>query len=157
LVALTVKPLLKVTPVLPETVVVPLNVKVEALLVVSVPLFVRSPLKVTLLAPSVRVLPVPVASVLAIIMFPVKPVVLYETVPAPVVPTEKLPLTVNALAPALVVSVNAPDVLSRLRFPNVRPDADIAGVRVELPRKIILLAGSKVATPRGVAALEVVL
>ncbi|MFL6209513.1 MAG: hypothetical protein ACJ74W_11720 [Pyrinomonadaceae bacterium] len=157
MVALTVKPLLKVTPLAPEIVELPLKVKITVLLVVSVPLLDMFPLRVTALAPRVRVLPVPVLSAPPITMFPVYPVVLYETVPAPLVPIEKLPLTVNAVEPDVVVSVNAPDVLSRLRLPKVRPATDIAGVRVELPRKIILLAGSNVATPSGVAALEAVL
>ena len=71
-------------------------------------------------------------------------------------PRVKLPLIVR-VEPPLTFADQAPDVLSKLRFPNVLPDTEVAGVKVELPLNIIVLAASKVATPNGVAALDVVL
>ena len=65
---------------------------------------------------------------------PVKPVVLYETVPAPVAPMERLPFIVNGLPPVVDVSARFPEVLSKLRFPKVCAEIDMLVAKVELPR-----------------------
>ena len=82
----------------------------------------------------------------------VKP--LLKVTPDPIV---KSPSTWQTDVPVAALNTYEPDVLSKRRLPYILPDSVTAGVRVELPRKIIVLAGSKVATPMGVEALEVVL
>jgi hypothetical protein len=62
-----------------------------------------------------------------------------------------------AVDPVMVAGVQVPEVLSKIKWPKVRPEKETAVASVLLPRKITVLVASNVATPNGVAADDAVL
>ncbi len=94
----------------------PLNetVDVPAL---KVPLLIQlTPIEIVLV-PTVRVEFEPISRLPAILTAPVNPLVVYDTVPPPDAPIEKLPFIVSGLLPVVEEILIEPEVLSILRFP----------------------------------------
>ena len=146
---MTIKPPANVTAALPETVVAgPLNVNVPELEFTDiVPLFARLPVKVIGMAAKDSVLPLPIDKSPVIIQGDV--IVAELTVnttpdPPPLVPIDMLPFIVDC--PVLVDGtdiVQVPEVLSKVRLPNVLPDQTTDGETVEEPRQTNVLFASK--------------
>ena len=115
-------------------------------------LFVRFPVKLMVLPPKMSVLPVPTDRFPAIFQVTVNVFgKVMEQVPAPLVPNERLPLTVQIKVPVGGPKVQVPDVLSKDRLPKVLPEKEEGGARVLEPRRITVLAASSVARAIGVA------
>lgn len=118
-------------------------------------LLVKFPVKLIVLPPKLSVLPVPTDRFPAIFHVTVNEVgeigKVMEQVPAPLVPNERLPLTVHIKVPVGGPNVQDPEVLSKDRLPYVLPEKEEGGEMVLEPRRITVLAASSVAWPIGVA------
>jgi len=123
---------------------------------VNVPLFIQLPPKDILFEVTVRAFPATVAMLFATTMLPVK-LMFKATVPAPVPPIDKLPLTVNVPVPEVLMPDNIPEELSNTRLPKVRPLRLTGGVKALLPLKIKVLLGSSSIRFKGVEIPAVVL